>query len=283
MINCVHAIAGLPRSGSTLLAALLRQNPAFAAGMTSPMFLLSTTFLDQVSPGREFSHFFDEDRRAAVLRSMFDGYYGHGAAGKVVFDTNRSWPARVALLRRLHPTSRIICCVRDVGWILDSFERVLRENPLHLSRIFLPKPTANVFSRAQDLLHPEAGLVGLAWHAMREAWFGPDASRMIVVRYDSLAANPKGVMERLYDFLGEPRFEHDFANVAYDETAYDDALGLPGMHRVRPRVEPSRRAPSIPPELFNQFAGMSFWNQPAENPNGVMVLCPCMRPSDVTG
>ena len=32
-----HAISGLPRSGSTLLAALLRQNPRFYAEMTSPV------------------------------------------------------------------------------------------------------------------------------------------------------------------------------------------------------------------------------------------------------
>ena len=33
----IHFISGLPRSGSTLLAAILRQNPRFHAGMTSPV------------------------------------------------------------------------------------------------------------------------------------------------------------------------------------------------------------------------------------------------------
>jgi len=32
-----HFISGLPRSGSTLLSAILRQNPRFYAGMTSPV------------------------------------------------------------------------------------------------------------------------------------------------------------------------------------------------------------------------------------------------------
>ncbi|MEG3936419.1 MULTISPECIES: sulfotransferase [unclassified Microcoleus] len=32
-----HFISGLPRSGSTLLAALLRQNPRFHGAMTSPL------------------------------------------------------------------------------------------------------------------------------------------------------------------------------------------------------------------------------------------------------
>src|ERR1019366_3139114 len=37
MENGIHFISGLPRSGSTLLAAILRQNPRFHAAMTSPV------------------------------------------------------------------------------------------------------------------------------------------------------------------------------------------------------------------------------------------------------
>ena len=32
-----HFISGLPRAGTTLLAAILNQNPRFRAGMTSPL------------------------------------------------------------------------------------------------------------------------------------------------------------------------------------------------------------------------------------------------------
>ncbi|MBD9680249.1 sulfotransferase, partial [Pseudomonas sp. PDM18] len=32
-----HFISGLPRSGSTLLSAILLQNPRFHAGMSSPV------------------------------------------------------------------------------------------------------------------------------------------------------------------------------------------------------------------------------------------------------
>jgi hypothetical protein len=36
--NCAfHFISGLPRAGSTLTAAILRQNPRFHAGMSSPV------------------------------------------------------------------------------------------------------------------------------------------------------------------------------------------------------------------------------------------------------
>ena len=37
MENTIHFISGLPRAGSTLLSAILRQNSAFHAAMTSPV------------------------------------------------------------------------------------------------------------------------------------------------------------------------------------------------------------------------------------------------------
>ena len=49
MQHGIHFISGLPRSGSTLLAAILRQNPDFHAAMTSPVGALFSAMLRQMS------------------------------------------------------------------------------------------------------------------------------------------------------------------------------------------------------------------------------------------
>ena len=46
-----HFISGLPRSGTTLLSAILRQNPRFHANVTSPVASLFAGILGQVSVG----------------------------------------------------------------------------------------------------------------------------------------------------------------------------------------------------------------------------------------
>ena len=46
-----HFITGLPRAGSTLLSALLLQNPRFHAGMTSPVGGLFRGMLNQLGAG----------------------------------------------------------------------------------------------------------------------------------------------------------------------------------------------------------------------------------------
>ena len=56
----IHFISGLPRSGSTLLAAILRQNPRFHAGMSSPVGHLFTALLRQMSQDNETAVFIDD-------------------------------------------------------------------------------------------------------------------------------------------------------------------------------------------------------------------------------
>ncbi|MEG3870851.1 sulfotransferase [Microcoleus sp. MON2_D6] len=57
-----HFISGLPRSGSTLLAALLRQNPRFHAAMTSPVGGLVERMLEAMSEDNQFSTFISREK-----------------------------------------------------------------------------------------------------------------------------------------------------------------------------------------------------------------------------
>jgi sulfotransferase len=271
MVTGLHLISGLPRSGSTLLCALLRQNPRFTAAMTSPVGALCSSVHKKMCGG-EFAVFFDDDKRAAMLRGIFESYYTDVQPDHVVFDTNRTWTGKAALLRVLYPGSRIICCVRDTGWIIDSVERMLAKNPLQLSRIFQFQPGASVYARVETLMNSENGLIGLAWSNFREAWFGDEAKRLIVVPYDHLVRAPRQILRQLYDELGEPWFEHDMNNVEYDEPDYDAQLGMPGLHRVRQKVEHQARRPCIPPDLFAKYAHTHFWEKPELNTRGVRVL-----------
>ena len=76
-----HFISGLPRSGSTLTAALLRQNPRFHAGMSSPVAGLFEGIISQVSAGSELSTQVNEQQRVRLLRGLFDSYYADTVDG----------------------------------------------------------------------------------------------------------------------------------------------------------------------------------------------------------
>jgi len=258
-----HFISGLPRSGSTLLAALLKQNPRFNAGMSSPVAGMVNGLISQFSAGSEFAPMVSQAQRQNLLRGIFSSFYAEEAAKEVIFDTNRAWSGRLPLLLDLFPEAKVIACVRNVAWIMDSIERLYRSNPYENTRLFGNNMMrSTVYSRLEGLAQHDQ-MVGYAWSALREAFYGEHAKSLLVVDYDLLTQAPEKVMALLYQFIGEPFFEHDFDNVEYDAPEFDQQLGAPGLHYVRPKVVYQSRHTVMPPDLFEKFAKMTFWDDPS--------------------
>jgi len=267
-----HFISGLPRSGSTLLAAILRQNPRFHAGMTSPVGMLMSGLLQQVAAGTEFGSAVTQDQRRRLVRGLFDAYYADQADKQVLFDTNRLWCSRMPALMDQFPQAKVIACVRNVGWVMDSLERRYRANPYELTRLFNDDTErATVFSRV-DTLAQRNRLVGFAWSALKEAFYGEHAASLLVVDYELLAQVPHRVLPLVYQFLGEEPFDHDYSRVAYDAPEFDAQLGVHGMHTVRPQVQLEQRRSILPPDLFEQYAALSFWKNHTDSAARVITV-----------
>jgi sulfotransferase len=271
MQNGIHFIAGLPRSGSTLLAALLLQNPALHAGITSPVGMLVGSMLREVSQSNESSVLIDDAQRQALVRGLFDAYYHAIHPHRVVFDTNRVWPIRLSIIASLFPEARVICCVRDIPWVLDSVERAMRQNRWELSRIFDFDPAGTVYSRAEGLTG-RGGMVGFAYNALKQAMHCADSDRMLMLTYETLTRDPARAMKAVYAFTGLPPFKHDFKKVVFDATAFDARLGTPGLHTVRRVVQADKRETILPPDLWRRYEGDSFWNDPSYNKRDVRVV-----------
>src|SRR5271154_3350148 len=126
----------MPRAGTTLLAAVLAQNPRFHASMSGPTGSLFTALLLQMSGANEFAVFFTDKQREALLASVFDSYYADIHPRQVVFDTNRLWCSKMPALATLFPKAKVIACVRHCSWIIDSIEQVVRRNKFEMSKIF---------------------------------------------------------------------------------------------------------------------------------------------------
>lgn len=259
----LHLISGLPRSGSTLLAGILRQNPRFSAAMTGPAGSLVTTLLNAMSPQNETAVFLDEARRRAILRAVIEACHADEAEREVVFDTNRMWPARLPLVRALYPEAKVLACVRSIAWIMDSFERLVRRNAFEPSRLFAsPEERATVYSRTEALGHRDR-VVGSAYSALKEAYYGEHSDSLLLIDYDILTRRPEACLRLIYRFLGEEWFPHDFDRVEYDAPEFDGQLGAPGLHRVSGPVRAETRATVLPPDLFERYDKLTFWNDPA--------------------
>lgn len=261
MPHTLHFISGLPRSGSTLLAGILRQNPRMHAAMSSPVAGLVNGALEQMGAGSESYAFFDAAKRKAICRAIVDAYYGD-TLQPVIFDTNRQWTARMHQLAELVPGFKVVCCVRNPAWVMDSFELIHRKNPFDYSRMFNASSRQTVYSRCEVMMSA-SGPVGGAWTALKEAYYGPLSNRLLLVDYDLLTQHPQRALELIYSFLGEPAFAHDFDNVEYSENEFDLNLGVKGLHDVKRKVAFKARRSILPPDLFAKYQEMDFWQDHA--------------------
>jgi sulfotransferase len=271
MKNGIHFISGLPRSGSTLLAAILRQNPRFDAAMSSPVGSLFMAMQSATSRKTETAVFLDEAQKRELLKGVFVNYYHALHTERVVFDTNRLWATKLPTLMRLFPQAKTLCCVRHVSWIIDSIERLIRQNAFDLSGIFGFEPGGTVYTRVNRLAAND-GMVGYALDALREGFYGEQSKSLLVVDYEALVRKPKDTMARIYAFLGEASFSHDFDNVEYAAEDFDLALGTPNLHTVRRKVEWIERKTVLPPDIFQRFVNDTFWRNPQANVNNVPII-----------
>ena len=259
----IHFLSGMPRSGSTLMSAVLAQNPALHVVYHSPVAQVITRLVNEMSTKEnEGGIFYTRESRIRTLRGIFAAFYTD-YHDKVIIDVSRRWCAHMALLNTLFPGSKTVACVRDVREILDSFERLFQKNPEQVSRI-INRPNTTVYDRVPILLENDS-VVGYSLNSMRQAYFGLFQENLLVVDYPDFAKSPKLVLRDLHAALQLEPFDYDFDNVKNHAGAeeVDRHLSTPGLHIVRPKVTYEPRFTCLPPDIWNHLPP-PFWKQNAQ-------------------
>ncbi len=236
-------ISGLPRSGSTLLSAILRQNSGFHPSVTSPVRGLVERILEAMNEDNEFSTFISPEQKRALILRIFWAYYHPQVDKEIVFDTNRLWCSKLPLIRELFLEAKVICCVRNIAWIMDSIELLIQRNAFDVSRLFNnPAERARVYSRT-EALSQGSRLVGYAYNAIKKAFYSEHSASILLVDYDLLTIKQAKTISLIYQFLGKESFDRDLENVQYEEQEFDKKLKTQKLHQVRAQVEFKREKP----------------------------------------
>jgi sulfotransferase len=251
-----YFISGLPRSGSTLLSSILKQNPEFYADIASPVEGLTGTAIDIVT-GAESNLTVTEEQRKNLMYGIFEGYYKH-IDKPVVFDSSRGWTKKTNFLKALFPYTKILCPVRDIVSILNSFEVISSKNPFHTKTLTEHKD--NVFARCDGMMNKNGGIVAGPWILLQEGYaLNPEMIHFI--EYENLCKEPEKTMRSVYEFLEKPYYSHDFENLEYSNENFDKACNLKDLHTVKRRVEYKPPKNVLPPEIVQKYKemNMEFW------------------------
>lgn len=263
MQQILHFVAGLPRSGSTLLVSLLAQNPRIHG---APISGLAGIF-EGIYANWDKEVFHQEmengDAKRAVLRATLDSYHAHHGR-PVILDKSRQWVSHIGLLEQvLERPIKIIIPVRPIVEILTSFEMIRRRNPLDFTSADEALGAASTIESRAAHFMSSGGPVGMAYVSLRDAVTQGYLDRMLFLDYNKCMQFPERELRRVYAFLGEPYFEHNLQSIVRPGESNPLVHRFPGLHDVRPQLHKISADPEaiLGTGIFNKYNTQEPWEQ----------------------
>jgi sulfotransferase len=267
-----YFMAGLPRSGSTLISSILNQNPNIYSSANSPMCGMMFNLERSILASEQYSAYPKPKVMSNTILGVINGYYSD-TEKNIVIDKSREWstPEHFSvLLRNLPYEPKIILPVRSITDILASFISLINKNPgkpnfiddaIENSQEFYFYKEANDI-RCDHLMRPkgliDGGLYGIAFALQPE-----NKKYFHFVEYDDLINDPKEEIDKIYNFFGIDKFDHDYYNIENTVKEDDKVYGLIGQHDVRSSVSKRKidKNNVLSQYVLNKYSGQEFWRK----------------------
>jgi len=199
-------VAGLPRSGATLVCQLFAQHPEiYSTGQTSPLCSTLMSLRGQLSDNDLLLNQLDTNfplvyqRLLNAYRGFINGWFAETPKPWVV-DRNRDWVRHLDVIHTLEPDFRMIICVRELSQILGAIENqhqktVLLDFPEHLADFSRRDRATQIFS--------ETGIVGESLRSLQSIQdVDPLVQQQLYyVVFEHLISAPAQVMAGIYQWL----------------------------------------------------------------------------------
>jgi sulfotransferase len=264
-------LAGMQRSGATILSAILNQNPDVWVTPASPLFRMMVTQAQSHNEleNKDYNTSTEIDN---VIATIPHAFYQDKKA-KYIIDKNLNWPSPLGvetIAKYITRNVKFICPVRNVLDVLVSFDTVInahsdsKNNIIDeqvLATTFADKPLAD---RRADFLMRHDKDVALSLSFMKHALIPEYRNLFHFVDYDDFVTDPEKEVNKIYDFLAIPRFSHEYQNIEDPSGISENSLtGIRNLHKIRPKVQKVSRRPEdvFLPETLRRYSGLEFWRE----------------------
>jgi sulfotransferase len=220
------ALSGLPRTGSTLLSAILSQNPEIHAEGNSAVCQLMWDMQQscEINAAQQLHANGRQADQDALVASIPAIYYRNVKTQHIV-DKCRSWtlPDNMAMLRRyVTDDPKVIVLTRPIDEIVESFVRLREANGW----------TGDL---STDLTIPDSepimrSLNGVQWAQEN------NSGEFLFIEYSDILSDTTGVINQMYEFCGFDPFTHDLSNIINNHPEDDSVYGLLGQHDIRSTI-----------------------------------------------
>jgi sulfotransferase len=220
------ALAGLPRSGSTLLSSILSQNPKIhSEGTSSVAQFMWDLECSRLGGAHELLIANNKEHIAPNIIKDIPSYYYQTCSRDIVVDKNRLWtlPLNLKMFKDyIDPTPKIIVLERPIIEIVNSFYCLLNGK-------------TNDFSLDELLTEGSDPLM----RALRALNFAKqnNEGEYLFMEYKDLVNRPHAILNKIYHHCQIEYFEHRFDNIVTPFPEDDvKAYGVPDFHYVRPTL-----------------------------------------------
>ena len=255
MVDKFIGLSGLPRSGATLLSAILDQNPEIHAEGNSALCQLMWDM--QESCYGASNRLLNAANRGHTIPSMvaaIPSAYYKDVSAPVIIDKCRSWtmPDNMAMLQKYFAGSpKVIVMERPLVDVLKSFKALHRSNGrevlVEANMEFELLPNSEPVVRSLD---------GVIWAKQNN-----QNGNFLFISYDDLVAETERVLTSIYEFCEIAPFKHDLNNIINnhpedDVGVYDNA----GLHDVRPTICKRKIDETVTDTMMAKFAELEASN-----------------------
>lgn len=220
------ALSGLPRTGSTLLSAILDQNPEIHAEGNSAVCQLMWDM--QVSCETAASEQLAANNRKNTqdaLASAIPAIYYRDVRATHIVDKCRSWtlPANMDMLKRyVRADPKVIVLTRPIDEIVRSFVQLRKANGWQ-------------GDLESDLLIPDSEPIMRSLNGVRWAQENNNGE-FLFIEYANLVNDTIEVIASIYEFCEIEPFKHDLKHITNKHPENDLVYGLIGQHKIRSTI-----------------------------------------------
>lgn len=259
----IHFLAGLPRSGTTLLSSILNQNPDIYATPNSPLCQIMWDTQQDILKTEQFQVFQDLPYLDRIVGGIAKSAYSDRNE-KHILDKCRDWgnPYNLEMIQRHITTEpKFVLVVRDILDILASFITLL--NKPNQNTTYYDAELSFYYrgindARCDFLMKPN-GIIDRALWSIKNVM---DNSNYILITYDELIENPETTTLAVCDFLEVDSFEYNFSNIINKYPEDDKMFGLNGFHDIRKTISKiSKPYQDVLSEyVINKYKNHEVWN-----------------------
>lgn len=245
----IFFLSGLPRSGSTVLSAILNQNPRIHSTTTSGLIeCMGSLCSAWESSPTTTAQGAEKEEIYRMLRSVLNGKY-ENIKKNIIIDKNRGWvnPTILATMSQvLGYAPKIIATVRSTADCAASFVRVVKPDDLGF---FL--------NNSPLIKHLKSSYASL------KIGYESNTESILFVEYDDLVLSPQKQLDRIHDFLGIEKYQYDYENIDTKVVAEQDELawGIKNLHSISPVLKKMNHTSSkeVLLQYFDSYDQPRFW------------------------